>query len=177
MVAMPATRLRASDTGAPAASLRARIAILSAWYPEPRDKASLRARIAILSAWYPEPRDNGAKHRLRATIDALVELGDVHVVVFLDETERQAVEGVPVAGVAGLAVLPLPEFHPYSPRAVLAGLSATPRSLNATWDPCIAAQLRRFIIERGIDTVIAADMRTVRYLLSLPEEITLIFDE
>ncbi|RIK42919.1 MAG: hypothetical protein DCC58_10365, partial [Chloroflexi bacterium] len=139
--------------------------------------ASLRARIAILSAWYPEPRDNGAKHRLRATIDALAALGDVYVVVFLDETERQAVQGLPVAGVAGLAVLPLPDVRPYSPRAVLAGLSVTPRSLNATWDPRIAAQLRRFIIERGIDTVIAADMRTVHYLLSLPEEITLILDE
>lgn len=136
-----------------------------------------RRRIALFSTWYLEPADNGRKQRTRQMIAALAGDYDVALIALLPAENGDRGPLRPVPGVWRQWVLPLPVFHPTAANALLAGLSPLPRSLVATWDPGTAAAVSA--IARDIDACLAigTDLRTLRYLLSLPPGIRTILDE
>jgi glycosyltransferase involved in cell wall biosynthesis len=136
-----------------------------------------RPRVAILSTWYPEPIDNGAKLRVRLMIDALAPDFDVLLVVLLGNDDMPEGTLTEVSGVESTHVLPLPTFRPRSVKSLVAAFSAEPRSIAATWDPALARHIAALMDAHQVDVVIGNDMRTIRYLVAIGDDIPTILDE
>ena len=135
------------------------------------------ARVALLSTWHPEPVDNGRKQRTRIIIDSLARQHEV-ILISLVEPSTAAGEALPaVPGVTAQFQLPLPVFRSLSLPGVVGAFSRLPRSIVSTWSPATARQLKRILTEHEVTVAIGTDLRTLRYLTSLPPGIARVLDE
>lgn len=124
-------------------------------------------RIALLSAWHPEPVDNGSKRRTRQMIDALTIDYDVVLISLLPPEEITEHQLPNVPNVWRQHILPLPAFHNRSLTALAAGLHPLPRSFVATWNHRTAAALIKIVNDEHVELAVGCDLRSLRYLLAL----------
>jgi polysaccharide biosynthesis protein PslH len=135
-----------------------------------------RQKVAILSTWHPEPADNGRKLRTRFMIDALSTHHDVVLVSIIPEKETGA--SLPsVPGVWRQYVLPMPVFRPGSLTDALRGVSLYPRSISATWSRATARSITDLVSSHRVRVVIGTDLRTLRYLQAVDEDVPILLDE
>lgn len=123
------------------------------------------SRILFISRWYPYPPSNGSKLRIFNLLRGLAQAG--HRVSLFAFVEPDA--GAPdLAGLApycrDVQVTPWRQFAPDSRRARLGFLSATPRSVRATWSPEMARLIEQKLAEDKPDLIIASQIDTAAYV-------------
>jgi glycosyltransferase involved in cell wall biosynthesis len=135
------------------------------------------ARVALLSTWHPEPVDNGRKQRTRIIIDALSSEHEVILISLVDPATATGTRLPEVPGVAAQFQLPLPVFEARALAGLHHAFSRLPRSIVATWSPETSRQINQILSSYQVAAAIGTDLRTLRYLTSLPSCIARILDE
>lgn len=135
------------------------------------------ARVALLSTWHPEPVDNGRKQRTRIIIDALSSQHEVILISLVDPTQASESLLPDVPGVTSQFQMPLPVFRSKSLDGLRGVFSQLPRSIVSTWCPDLSQQINNVLNEHEVGVAIGTDLRTLRYLMNLPEGIARILDE
>ncbi len=121
-------------------------------------------KILFLSRWFPYPMNNGSKLRVHALLRGLAAHHDVTLISFADELNRQP-DALTIRDLCReVHVIDWPDFEPHSWRARAAFFGGAPRSVVATHSPAMATAIRRCLIEREYDLMIASQLATAAYV-------------
>lgn len=133
-------------------------------------------RILFLSRWYPFPPDNGSKIRVYNLLRGLSERHTVTLISFVTPGSVMRATAPADTVLDEIKVCEYREFRPNSGRALLGYLSRTPRYLIDTYQPAMAALIRRTCEDSPYDLVVASQTAMAAYQDLFPG-IPAIFDE
>ena len=141
----------------------------------PRGSAPRRA-LAVLSTWPLEPADNGRKQRTRRMIDALAQDFDITLITLTPPSDLPVSQAAS-PNVAHVHALAMPHEPSSTPLKIGKTLHRYPRSQVELWCASTADRIASIVARSGAEAVIGTDLRSVRYLAALPEDVCTILDE
>jgi polysaccharide biosynthesis protein PslH len=131
-------------------------------------------KILFLSRWFPFPADNGSKIRISNLIAHLSSCHEVDLLSFSEGVV--STQQLEEAGrfCKRVLVSPYRPFRPEGLRAIAAYLSIRPRSFVDTFDPEMAARVKKVHAAGKYDLVIASQVDMAPYALLVDEAVKIL---
>lgn len=125
-------------------------------------------RILALTSWWPEPADNGSRLRIANLLRALARHHEIHLISFIQEEVTAAQIQKMRELCASVEIVPQRVWHPRRGEQIQSLWHAEPASFRATWSYEFDQRVRHQAATSKPDVVIAFQINTARYALSVP---------